>query len=97
MACALRREGTVSCWGDLLQGGPWSWALGRISPAGDAPTDVPGVGSVQQLAAGHRFSCALRRDGSVVCWGINESAIAGAGVADPPVIAPRVIAGLSLR
>lgn len=97
LACALRKEGTVACWGDLLRGGPWSWNLDRILPSGAEATEVPGVSGAIDLALGNGFSCALRRDGLVMCWGSNEHGILGTGVGDPEVLAPRVVSGIALR
>jgi alpha-tubulin suppressor-like RCC1 family protein len=96
LACGLRRDGTVACWGDLLHGGPWSWDIKHVVAEPDAPTDVPGVGGARYLATGSSYSCALRGDGAVLCWGSNESGIAGGSADDPPAIAPRVVPGLSL-
>lgn len=97
LGCALRREGTVACWGDLLRGGPWSWDLEHIAPPSGEAAEVPGVGAVTDLALGRGFSCALRRDGRVMCWGSNEAGISGTGLTDPPSIAPRVVPGVELR
>ncbi|MCS6901024.1 MAG: hypothetical protein RMJ98_14125 [Myxococcales bacterium] len=98
LGCALRKEGTVACWGDLLRGGPWSWALDRILPSGAEATEVPGVAGAIDLALGDGFSCALRRDGMVLCWGSNEHGILSAsGQGAPEVLAPRVVPGIILR
>lgn len=55
-ACALKRDGTVTCWGDNSQG---------------QATPPAGLTGVAQLALGDAFSCALRSDGTVTCWGRN--------------------------
>jgi alpha-tubulin suppressor-like RCC1 family protein len=64
-ACALRRDGTVRCWGssegDILgPGGPSEAAID------------PGVRDATQVTAGSRHSCARLADGEVTCWGRNE-------------------------
>jgi alpha-tubulin suppressor-like RCC1 family protein len=97
LTCALRPGGTVACWGDLLRGGPWSWEIDHITPTLDSPTDVPGVGNARALATGSGFSCALRGDGAVVCWGSNEGGVAGMGSASLAMLAPRVVPGVLLR
>lgn len=96
LGCALRKQGTVACWGDLLRGGPWSWELARIVPHSGEAVEVPGVAGATGLTLGNGFSCVLRRDGRVVCWGSNEDGIGGTGQADPPLMAPRVVAGVDL-
>lgn len=96
LGCALRKEGTVACWGDLLRGGPWSWDLERVSPSGIEATEVPGVAGAVDVAIGDGFSCALRGDGQVLCWGSNQHGIVNAS-ADPVVLAPRIVPGVDLR
>jgi alpha-tubulin suppressor-like RCC1 family protein len=65
--CAVRKTGGVACWGDNSDG-----ELGSGAPRDDrarAPVDVPGVTNAVEVAAGQAHSCALRRNGEVVCWG----------------------------
>lgn len=87
-ACALKTDGTVTCWGAaLLQlcstGGcvgccmlkPQTVRLTSIcilcaglNEAGQ--TTVPsGLSNVTQIAAGDYHTCALKRNGAIVCWG----------------------------
>jgi len=54
-ACDLRRDGTVSCWGDNTDGQT------------NAPTTT---GYFTQVVAGNNFSCGLGADGKVACWGV---------------------------
>jgi len=67
--CALRADGSVACWGTN-----WRGQCGdpSIPDALLAPTPVPGMTDVVQIAGGSRHTCALRRDGSVWCWGDNN-------------------------
>ena len=69
--CVLFDNGTVSCWGagDFGQLGFGSTDnAGEIGPpANFGRVDIGGV--AVQLTAGRDHSCALRSDGSVVCWG----------------------------
>ena len=69
--------------------------LGLSAPAaGDAGGGVPGVprADASQLSAGKEFGCAIVADGSVRCWGGNDSGAAGSGnkasVGDNPARAP---------
>jgi alpha-tubulin suppressor-like RCC1 family protein len=99
--CAVRRDGTVLCWGLGTHG-----ELGdgqRVSRA--TPGPVRGLGEVVQVAGGHNHTCALRRSGEVSCWGSNISGelgdpapgndrplpVAAVGVTD----AAQVVAGFS--
>ena len=81
--CARLVDGTVSCWGSNGTG-----QLGQ-DPAtlrqSYAPVSVPGLDSVTRLAAGASHICALKSDGSVVCWGGNEEGQLGDGMLDHPM------------
>jgi alpha-tubulin suppressor-like RCC1 family protein len=82
--CALLRDATVVCWGknDLGELG-----RGTASPFEATPAPVMGLTDVTQITAhsphdgpvegGH--TCALRRDGAVVCWGKNDLGQLGDG------------------
>ncbi|MGE3138106.1 MAG: RCC1 domain-containing protein [Thermoleophilia bacterium] len=79
--CAVRQAGGVSCWGDNGRG-----ELGRdpeTHGSSGRPLAVPGVTGVRQVAAGDSFACALRSNGTAVCWGDNTSGQAGAGIGNP--------------
>jgi alpha-tubulin suppressor-like RCC1 family protein len=56
--CALHRNGTVSCWGELFG-----------TPLQRFPEEIVGLSHVVPIAAGGRHACALHRDASVSCWG----------------------------
>jgi alpha-tubulin suppressor-like RCC1 family protein len=63
---------SVSCFGDAAFG-----AVGGSAPTAATPTPAPvsvafGGKTPKQLAAGHRFNCALLTDGTVACWGKND-------------------------
>jgi alpha-tubulin suppressor-like RCC1 family protein len=80
-SCLRWSDGRVSCWGDDCYGeigdggesdctdGPQYSATPRLvlESTGGAP-----FGDVVALSAGHHHVCALRRDGSVWCWGDND-------------------------
>lgn len=75
--CARRRSGAVLCWGSNDNGqlgvGP---PTARPAPA---PVAVPELTDVAQLALGTYFTCARRRDGAVLCWGLNDQGQLGDG------------------
>jgi alpha-tubulin suppressor-like RCC1 family protein len=75
-ACARLSDGSVKCWGENASG-----QLGYATASGYSatPTTVPGVSSVQQIAVGFADTCAVRTDGRVFCWGLNDHGQLGIG------------------
>lgn len=73
VACIRRTNGFVACAGAAAQLGDGS--------ASDRNTfgDVPGLSNVLDVVAGDQHACALRSDGSVVCWGYNGNGQLGTG------------------
>ena len=74
--CALRDDGSVVCWGA-------NWD-GQLGDGGALNRENPGVvvgleTGVAAIAAGESHTCALKTDGSVVCWGANHSGQLGDG------------------
>ena len=73
-ACAITSGGAVKCWGGFNLGlqGLGCWVNGsEVSSA--IPVDVTGLtGGVIALAAGANHTCALKNDGTVMCWGDNS-------------------------
>jgi len=73
--CALKTDGTVYCWGYNSNG-----QLGdNTTSTHKYPTPVKGVGGsgyltdVSQISVGISYTCALKTDGTVYCWGGNGS------------------------
>lgn len=90
--CVLKTDGTVFCWGATYSGG------GGVNPdAGiqhPTPAQISGVSDAVAIALGWDvFGCALKKDGSVVCWGDNAFGQLGRGLTKAalpfdPVAAP---------
>lgn len=89
-ACARTTHGHVYCWGrnDSYQLG--AAARGRCTPdkfglpCSDAPLPVSGLHNVVDLALTNTESCALDRDGRVLCWGSSESSVYGSARCTSP-------------
>lgn len=71
--CALLATGAARCWGSGRQG-LLGYGNTLSSSEGQVPAsfgDLELGGAVIQLEVGRAHSCALRRDGRVLCWGDN--------------------------
>jgi alpha-tubulin suppressor-like RCC1 family protein len=91
-SCALLGDGTVRCWGDNAYG-----KLGSTTTAATSlvPLTVSGLSTVVSVAAGTDFTCALLQDGTVRCWGRNDSSQLGAVTPDTRSTTPVTVGGLS--
>ena len=88
-ACALRANGTVSCWGD---NGSGVLGNGTTSPS-PVPVGVVGVTNAVAVdgATNGSHSCALRADGTVSCWGANQSGQLGNGTTNSSTVPVGVV------
>ena len=75
-SCAVIADGSVKCWGDNSFG-----QLGDGTTTRQLnPEVVVGLGTgVVSLAIGEAHSCALMKDGSAKCWGLNAGGQLGDG------------------
>lgn len=73
---AVLANGTVATWGANFRG---QIGDGRTPAERDTPFVVPGLTGVTQIAAGVRYSLALRSDGTVWAWGWNNDGQLGDG------------------
>jgi len=74
--CAVRAGGKVSCWGDNVDG---QLGNGQSNARSNVPVDVIGLTDAKAIACGANFSCALRRGGTVACWGGGLAGQLGSG------------------
>ncbi len=79
--CARKRDGTVWCFGDNSFGQLGAAAAFEASSRAVAVVTESGAAldGVEEIAAGSSSACALRRDGSVWCWGRNQGGQLGLG------------------
>lgn len=70
--CALQKNGVAKCWGNnsLGQFGNGVEAVNRGYQL--TPSTVVELDTVQSVASGYLFSCALLDDSTAKCWGNNE-------------------------
>ena len=80
---ALRSDGTVWAWGANDHGQVGNGVAGANQLT---PVQVTGLTGVTKIAAGQRFSLALRSDGTVWAWGLgNQGQLGNAGTFDSAV------------
>ena len=80
--CARGRDGSAWCWGANTDG---EVGGGTAEPFVTAPTRVPGLEGVQQLAAARSWAAAVHSDGTVWTWGSDGF---GKRTGDPTRYAP---------
>ncbi len=74
--CGLRGPGDLYCWGRNTSS---QLGLGDGAPAQTRlPTRV-GDGAYSHIHAGQDHTCGIRTDGSLYCWGTNQSGNLGTG------------------
>jgi alpha-tubulin suppressor-like RCC1 family protein len=74
--CALEADGTVWCWG--RDNGYGQLGDGTWETHGE-PRAIPRLSGVEAIAAGFQHTCALARQGQVLCWGENQQGQLGDG------------------
>lgn len=89
-ACALHRNGEVSCWGsnELGQLGSGTAGSGLTSAT---PRRVEGLSDIVSLAASAKNTCAVHRQGALFCWGDGGTGLldlASASSSEVPVRVP---------
>jgi alpha-tubulin suppressor-like RCC1 family protein len=91
--CALKADGTVSCWGRNYEGQVEDGGGADIS----APTVVSGFAeSPKALVSGTYHNCVLTASGNVYCWGGNSYGETGVADGDAGKIAtPAIVSSLS--
>gem|GEM_PF-1569499 len=70
--CVLLADQTVRCWGYNYGGGVLG--VGGVVPSNTRTTQPqqPNITNVVDLVAGQYFTCALRQNGRVWCWGSSS-------------------------
>jgi alpha-tubulin suppressor-like RCC1 family protein len=102
--CALIADGRVQCWGSNTSGQLGNNTIenpGAVNGGMPAPASKRSVATVEgahgavAMALGGDFTCALMPLGSVLCWGGNHGGLLGVGSAEPRILTPREVQGLS--
>lgn len=79
-ACAVKKDGSAYCWGNngygQLGDGTFTTRANPVQVFGLGP------GTTASISVGSQHACALKTDGSVVCWGSNDSSLDGGQIGD---------------
>jgi len=75
-SCALLADQSAVCWGDDRDG---EIGNGATAATPLPPTPVAGLASANSLSAHWQHACAIRDDGTLLCWGNNASGQIGDG------------------
>ena len=78
-SCALKSSGSVECWGNNLKGQLGQGRNSTQEQKGDPAAPVVGLDDVVSVSLGFFHSCAVLRDTTVSCWGLNASGQLGNG------------------
>ena len=80
VSCAVKSDATVVCWGaDLAALGDGGTGSSFTPVAVKGPGGAGLLGNVLSVAPGFRHACALKKDGTVWCWGRNDRGQLGDG------------------
>jgi alpha-tubulin suppressor-like RCC1 family protein len=93
--CALLADGSAKCWGLNTSG---QLGISNTAPSNTAPTPVLGGGgsfTARDIAAGRNHTCAVRANGTVACWGSNDSGQIGDGTIGGTRLSPVTVPGLN--
>lgn len=89
-SCALMPDATARCWGRNSRG---QLGDGSSLPLSSTPVPVSGLTNAVALSGGFYHTCALLQDGTVQCWGDNDSGQIGNTLVYSSV--PVTVAGVS--
>jgi alpha-tubulin suppressor-like RCC1 family protein len=80
VSCAVKSDATVLCWGaDLAALGDGGTGASFTPVPVRGPAGVGLLTNVASVAPGARHACALKKDGTVWCWGKNDRGQLGDG------------------
>lgn len=84
--CGLHGDGSVWCFGDDDEVDAVGGVLENLLST-STPIEIPGFGApVAAVTSGNHFSCGLRNDGTLACWGTNWDGQLGIGPPLSPVV-----------
>lgn len=98
--CVVRSDGAVFCWGAYSNGRLGTAATADVTALSSATAVTGFTGdagtAATTVSTGANHACALRDDGHVFCWGLNNGAQIGLSTSTPSSATPNQIS-LSAR
>ncbi|MBI4040571.1 MAG: hypothetical protein HY390_01760 [Deltaproteobacteria bacterium] len=89
--CAILKDSSLKCWGKNDVGQLGDGTIDNKSAAGPVLLENGSpLGTIHEVALGRNHTCALLRDGSVYCWGLNTSGQVGNGTTSNQSFASQV-------
>jgi len=82
-ACALAADGSLWCWGQNTEGQLGQDETNTASMDRPTPVQVTTARDFAAVDAGQGHTCAIRRNGTLWCWGRNTDSILGQGAGSP--------------
>ena len=84
--CAVHTDTTISCWGEgFLNVLGTTFEHNFNSPYKILNRDGSPRTGFKKVSAGERFTCALKEDGRITCWGFGLSGQLGNGLVNEPI------------
>ncbi len=74
--CVVLKSAKMKCWGQNQDG---QLGNGQSNTQAKSPVDVSGITDARAVACGASFTCALRTNGKVACWGDGLAGQLGSG------------------
>ena len=78
-SCALRQNGTISCWGNNLSGSLGDGTDSDKAEHSPDPVKVVNIDDAIAISTGGDTSCTLHQNGTISCWGRNDFGQLGDG------------------
>ena len=75
-SCGIKENGTLWCWGDNNKG---QLGLGSSGGSHYSPEQVGSDTNWVKISSGYRYSCAIKSDNTLYCWGSNQYGRLGDG------------------
>ncbi|RYD95698.1 MAG: hypothetical protein EOP50_07605, partial [Sphingobacteriales bacterium] len=95
MSCGLTLGNQVKCWGSNTHGAPGNGNIMSPPFVNWHAAVTVAISDVHQITSSPYHTCAIKKDCSVQCWGLNDGGYLGDGTTTPSAT-PRTVVGINL-